>query len=45
MSNLFRRAVTEGRALFNPFDRDHLFKKPEIRRKEVVWLGSEKRAG
>lgn len=38
MSNLFRRAVTEGRALFNPFDRDHLFKKPEVRRKEAVWL-------
>ena len=38
MSNLFRRAVTEGRALFNPFDRDHLFKKPEVRRAEATWL-------
>lgn len=38
MSNLFRRAVTESRALFNPFDRDHLFKKPEVRRAEAVWL-------
>lgn len=40
MSNLFRRAVVERRAIFNPFDGDHIFKKPDPAkdRPEAVWL-------